>query len=148
MKYTHHITVDLPRDKVISLFDSQENMFKWQPGLKEITPISGVQGEEGAKMKLFYDMGKRKVEMIETILKKDLPDEFTGSYEATGVYNIVKNTFEADGEKTKWTVENEFQFSNLMMKIMGFLMPGAFKRQSFKFMELFKNFAESEEESE
>ncbi len=62
MKYTHHITIDLSRDKVIALFDNQENMFKWQPGLKEVTPISGVQGEEGAKMKLFYDMGKRKGE--------------------------------------------------------------------------------------
>ena len=144
MKYSHSIIIDRPREEVISLFDNQDNMFKWQPGLKDITPVSGVQGEEGAKMKLNYEMGKRKIEMLETIIKKDLPREFSGTYEAKGVYNEVRNYFEETPDnKTKWVSENEFQFSNLMMKVMGFLMPGAFKKQSFKYMELFKKFAES-----
>ena len=144
MKYSHSIIIDRPREEVISLFDKQDNMFKWQPGLKDITPVSGVQGEEGAKMKLNYEMGKRKIEMVETIIKKDLPREFSGTYEAKGVYNVVRNYFEETPDnKTKWVSENEFQFSNFMMKVMGFLMPGAFKKQSFKYMELFKKFAES-----
>jgi len=144
MKYSHSIIIDRPREEVISLFNNQDNMFKWQPGLKDITPVSGVQGEEGAKMKLNYEMGKRKIEMVETIIKKDLPREFSGTYEAKGVYNVVRNYFEETPDnKTKWVSENEFQFSNFMMKVMGFLMPGAFKKQSFKYMELFKKFAES-----
>ena len=30
MKYTTEIIIDLPRSKVIELFDSTENMYKWQ----------------------------------------------------------------------------------------------------------------------
>jgi hypothetical protein len=38
-------------------------------------------------------MNSREIEMIETILVRDLPNEFSGTYEAKGVFNIVKNTF-------------------------------------------------------
>ncbi|WP_337251640.1 hypothetical protein [Maribacter halichondriae] len=38
--------------------------------------------------------------------------------------------------------ETDFQFEGFMMKTMGFLMPGAFKKQSKKYMEDFKAFAE------
>ncbi len=90
-------------------------------------------------------MGKRKMTMIETITKKNLPDEFNGTYETDGAFNIVNNRFtELDGGKTHWISESEFQFSNFFMKLMGKLMPGAFKKQSQKFMDNFKNFAEGQ----
>ncbi|MEO2058942.1 MAG: SRPBCC family protein, partial [Mesonia sp.] len=38
--------------------------------------------------------------------------------------------------------ESEFQFSSFAMKVMGFLMPGAFKKQSLKYMKDFKAFVE------
>ena len=55
-----------------------------------------------------------------------------------------ENIFEElpDG-RTKWTSKTEFQFAGFMMKVMGFLMPGAFKKQSKKYMNDFKAFAES-----
>jgi hypothetical protein len=88
-------------------------------------------------------MGNRIVEMTETILVRNLPDEFTGSYEAKGVYNIVKNRFQKiTDDKTKYITEQEFQFKGFM-KCIAFLMPGAFKKQSVKYLNSFKNFAES-----
>ncbi|WP_340075095.1 SRPBCC family protein [Leptobacterium sp. I13] len=143
MKYQHEIVINLPRAAVIQKFDSTENMKHWQRGFMGMEPISGNPGEEGAKSTLTYQMGKRKITMIETIAHKNLPEEFHGTYEADGVYNIQENYFEAiDDNATKWISDSEFRFSGFMMKFIGFIMPGAFKRQSYQYMVDFKNFAE------
>ena len=143
MKYTNEVIIDLPLKKVLELFDSEENMFKWQPELISFEHISGDKGEEGAKSNLLYKMGKREVEMVETIIKKDLPGEFNFTYEAKGVWNEMKNSFvEVDPSKTKWISHSEFRFSGFM-KLIGFLMPGSFKKQSQLALDRFKAFAES-----
>jgi hypothetical protein len=145
MKYTQSIHINLPRKRVIELFDNPENLAKWQPGLLKFEHISGEPGTTGAKARLLYKMGKRETEMIETVTLRELPEKFHGTYQARGVLNIQENYFEeVDENTTKWTSTSEFKFSNLPMKVMGWLMPGAFKKQSYTFMELFKTFAESE----
>ena len=142
MKYQNEIVIDLPVEKVVALFDDPENLKHWQPGLQSFEHISGTPGQPGAKSRLQYKMGNRDIEMIETITKRNLPEEFSGTYEAKGVYNIISNHFIPVGEnKTKWVTETEFQFSGFM-KLMGWFMPGAFKKQSQKFLEQFKAFAE------
>ena len=144
MRYSTEVEINLPVSRVIELFDSTENLAKWQPGFISLEHLSGSPGQTGAKSRLKYKMGKRDVEMIETITKRNLPAEFHGTYEAKGVYNIQKNYFTSiDANKTKWTSESEFQLKG-MMKIMGWLMPGMFKKQSQKFLNLFKAFAEKE----
>lgn len=143
MKYTTEITIDAPRDKVIDKLDNAENMKHWQRGLVEYKVLSGTPGQEGAKMELHYDMGKRKLVLIETIIKNKLPFEWHATYDTKGVHNIQKNYFhELEDGRTKWISEAEFQFSGLMMKIMAFLMPGAFKKQSMKYARDFKAFVE------
>lgn len=143
MKYTTEIEINKPIDEVIVLFDNVDNMDKWMEGLQSFEPISGVPGEVGAKSRLVFKMGKREIEMIETITVRNLPDEFSGTYEAKGVFNIVKNKFvKVSDNTTKYIGEQEFQFKGFM-KIIAFLMPGAFKKQSMKYMVDFKNFAES-----
>ncbi|MFY0652017.1 MAG: SRPBCC family protein [Cyclobacteriaceae bacterium] len=144
MKYTLDIDIDLPRDRVIELFDSTENLKKWQPELVSFEHISGEPGQKGAKSKMLYKMGKREVEMIETITKRNFPDAFNGTYEAKGVMNWANNTFEeVNSNKTKWISENEFQFGGFM-KLIGFFMKSSFPKQTFKYMEQFKAFAENE----
>jgi len=144
MKYSLEFKIHKPMDRVIELFDSVDNLKKWQPELLSFEHLTGEPGKVGAKSKLLYKTGKKEFEMIETLLVKNLPEEFTGTYETRGMKTRVKNKFEKiDENSTKWIVENEFQL-NGFMKIMAFIMPGAFKKQSFKFMERFKTFAESE----
>ena len=88
-------------------------------------------------------MGKREIEMIETITVRNLPEEFSATYETKGVYNTVKNKFVSLSEnRTRYISEQEFQFSG-MMKFIGATMPGAFKKQSQKYMQQFKEFAEN-----
>lgn len=145
MKYTITITINLPRTRVIELFDNEENLKEWQPGLVKTEHISGEPGKEGAQMRMWFKMGKREVEMLETIKLNQLPERIDTTYDANGVYNLQENYFiKLDDNTTQWKSVCEFKFSSFAMKVMGWLMPGAFKKQSRKFMDLFKEFAERE----
>ena len=44
MHYSVDIEIDLPRDRVIELFDSTENLYKWQRGLQSFEHIEGEPG--------------------------------------------------------------------------------------------------------
>jgi uncharacterized membrane protein len=144
MKYTNEVVINKPIEKVVELFDNPDNMSKWMEGLLSFEPLSGKPGQPGAKSRLKFKMGRREIEMIETVVIRNLPDEFTGTYEAKGVYNIVKNRFiKISDNTTKYLSEEEFQFKGLM-KLMGILMPGAFKKQSLKYLTNFKNFVENQ----
>ena len=92
MKYTTEILINKPIDDVIWKMNSSENMVHWQEGLVSTEHISGVPGEFGAKMKLNYDFGNRKIELIETITKSNFPSEFHATYN-TKAYTIFKRIF-------------------------------------------------------
>ncbi|RMH63125.1 MAG: SRPBCC family protein [Calditrichaeota bacterium] len=142
MRYTVEIDIDLPRAKVIELFDNPDNMKYWQKGFISLEHISGEPGREGARSRLKYKMGNREIEMIETITKRNLPDEFSGTYETQGVWNLNKNYFlEPSPGSTRWRADIEFKF-NGFMKVIAFLIPGSFKKQSLTYMKDFKTFAE------
>lgn len=144
MKYSVEIEINQPINKVIELFDNVDNMKQWMEGLQSFEHISGTAGQVGAKSKLTFKMGSREIEMIETITVRNLPAEFSGTYEAKGVFNIVRNKFQSIGEsKTKYISEQEFELAGFM-KLIGFLMPGTFKKQSMKYLQDFKNFAENQ----
>lgn len=144
MKYTSEVTINAPREKVVGLFDSKENLAKWQPGFISMEHLSGEHGKVGAKYKMKYKMGKREVEMVETITAINFPDNFGATYEAKGVWNEIKNHFEElPNGKTRYWTDNEFKMKG-MMKIMAWIMPGAFKKQSQKYLDLFKGFVETE----
>lgn len=142
MKYTIDIEINKPLDKVIELFDNPANLDKWMPGLVSFEHISGVSGQPGAKSRLKFKNGKNEFELIETILVRDLPKEFTGTYEAGGMKQHAKNSFiSVSSDKTRFVSEQEYTFSGFM-KIMAFFMAGVIKKQSVKCLVLFKDFAE------
>ncbi len=143
MKFSVSIEIDKPLDDVIRLFDDPDNLYKWMEGLESFEHLDGVPGQVGARSRLRFKMGKREFEMIETITERDLPRSFEGTYDADGVVNVVRNKFEPLGEdRTLYTSENEFQFRGFM-KLVALVMPGAFRKQSMKYLEDFKRFAES-----
>ena len=143
MKYTVELTIGLPRERVIELFDDSDNLPKWQEGLRSFEHMSGEPGHPGARSRLLYDMGRRQVEMIETIEKRALPDEFSGIYEASGVWNRVENRFYDEGpDLTRWQIDTEFRFSGVM-KVLSLFMRSSFPKQTLETMEHFKEFAES-----
>jgi carbon monoxide dehydrogenase subunit G len=144
LDYTTSIIIDLPRARVIDLFDDPANLAKWQKGLQSFEHLSGEAGKPGARSKLVFQMGKRRMEMIETVTRRDLPDAFDGTYEVDGVLNIVENRFtEVGPDKTLLETRNIFEMKGFMMSLMGWLMPGMFRKQSEKYAEAFKAFAEN-----
>lgn len=144
MRYTTEVIIDLPREQVIELYDSVENMYKWQPGLKSIQVIRGEPGREGCRSELVYEARKGDLTMTETITKRDLPEEFHAVYKSQGVTNEMHNYFtEVNEYKTRWRIINVFRFKGLMA-LMAPLMRTAFSKNMLLNMERFKTFAENE----
>lgn len=142
MKFTLEMDIDLPRARVIELFDNPGNMKEWQPGLVSFEHRSGQRGRPGAQSKLVYRMGQKQLEVIETVTSRNLPDEFSGTYESDVMWSRVENRFiELDENRTRWVVGSEIRPEGFF-KMIAFMMPGAFKKQTLHFMRGFKEFAE------
>lgn len=142
LTYTLEITIDKTRAEVVELFDSVENLYKWQPELQKYEHISGEPGKPGAKARLSYKFGKRDYEMIETMAVNNLPDEMHGSYEMGGTLNEIQNYFsETPDGKTIYRIDNTFHLKGFM-KFMAWIYPGMFKKQTMKFLKRFKDFCE------
>jgi len=58
MMYSCEVEINVPRSKVIELFDNPGNMPKWQPDLIRFEPISGNPGHPNAKSLFIYRSGK------------------------------------------------------------------------------------------
>ncbi len=143
MTYTNETVIDLPREKVIELFDNPDNLKEWMPDLISIEHISGTPGQPGAKSVLRFKMGKRKMAMTETVTVRNLPEEFSGNYEMNQVFNEVKNKFiELGSSKTKLVTESTFKFSGIM-RLLSIFMKGTFVKTSQRNLERFKTFAEA-----
>lgn len=143
MKYNTEVEIALSRQQVIALFDNPERLREWQPNLQEKELLSETAGQEKARTRLVYQMGKRRVEMIETVTKRDFPAQFDAFYEAKNVQNWVSNAFTAVSEnRTRWVLSSEFKCSGIV-GLMAFFAPGMFKKQTLKTMQQFKAFAEA-----
>ncbi|GAA1499201.1 SRPBCC family protein [Paeniglutamicibacter kerguelensis] len=144
MEFTNEITVNVPRNRFIELFDDPENLKLWQKGLLSFDAVSGTPGEPGTTSRLLYKQGRGTMEMVETVTRRKLPDAFDGTYDAKGVHNVCKNEFhDVDGISTRWVAHNTFEFSGFM-KIVGLLFGSMFPKQNLKTMNEFKSFAEAQ----
>ena len=144
IKYTEEIEINTNIDTVIALFDNPYNMQKYMEGIESYKVVEGNIREVGAKAEMTVLMGEKKIIMIEEIITNNLPEEKKVTYTADGVYNIVTNKFiKVSENKTKFINEQEFEFKGFM-KIIGFFMPSAFKKQSRVYLEDFKEFAENQ----
>jgi carbon monoxide dehydrogenase subunit G len=142
MKYTCTTIIKKPIEEVLEKFLNPESLKHWQPGFVSITPLSGAAGQVGSKAKYTVQMGKRQMELIETVVKNDLPNEFTVQFNSGKLVNTVSNHFKViDANTTQNDCTTEFELSG-MMKIVGWLMPGAFKKQTMVYMNNFKAFVE------
>ncbi|MFT4758282.1 MAG: hypothetical protein ACI9XO_000620 [Paraglaciecola sp.] len=89
-------------------------------------------------------MNGREMELLETVTVRNLPNEFSGIYVHKYMTNSMVNKFDwLSAKQTRWTAEIEYtQLNGFMIKMMVFLMPGMFKKQTQKWLNQFKGFAE------
>lgn len=142
MKYTTEIIINKPRDLIIETFENSSLLPHWQRGLKRSRVVSGKDGEVGSKRKLYITMEGQSIKMTETIIKKNLPEEWHGKYTSKGMESIQQNFFEALSDtQTRWTSHSEFKFSGFM-KLISKLLPDIFKKRSVLVQQDFKAFIE------
>lgn len=149
MKFTCSVTIDLPRKRVIELFDSVENLKEWQDGFYSFQPLEGEEGKNGSTAAITYFMGKEKRKMVitETIIDNSLPDYFLGSYVSPHTVNTMKNVFTDLGGQTRYDAEIHYsQFKGFIIKIIARFKPDMFQKQVQKWLNQFKEFAEREGE--
>ncbi|MEV0646518.1 SRPBCC family protein [Phytomonospora sp. NPDC050363] len=153
MKYTVSIEIALPREKVAQLLADPAHIPKWLRGMVLHEPVSGVHGQVGTKSRVVMRTGQQEFEGIETITRREpadlhgIPKEqvvhFDREIAGEGMWSVTRDRLtEAGPETTLWESENEYRFSGVMMRLVGLLMPGAFRKQSRQHMEDFKAFAE------
>ena len=118
-------------------------MKEWMEGLQKVEHISGEPGKAGAKSKLHFLHKKREMVLTETILEENLPKQIKFSYESPMGYNEVEMEFEPIGDSQVKQINNSYFELKGFMKIMGVFMKGAFKKQSLKYLDAFKQYAEN-----
>lgn len=145
MKFSCSIEINLARNRVIELFDNPDNMKKWQDGLVSFEHLEGEPGQVGAKSKLVYQNGKKTFDLYEHITVRNLPDEFSGYYDHVAMRNSMINRFvELDANRTCWTCDLSYEFKTPAWRFFSLFMKGMFKKQTQKFLDNFKKFAEAE----
>ena len=149
MKYAFEIEIDVPYRVMIQLLEDPANLPSWQPELTSHTLLAGTQGQVGAQSKLTYSMNGRPMEITELVTVRDLPNERSSRYDAPGMIMHVTSRFADIGpESTFWRHESEIEFTNFLTRLVAFFMPDVFRNQSWRYMNLFKRFAEQTYEGE
>ncbi|MBT8274335.1 MAG: SRPBCC family protein [Bacteroidia bacterium] len=141
MKFSCSVNIKQSKEKVAQYFADPTLLHHFQDGFKSKTLISGVEGEKGAKSTMVYE----KLELLETILENNLPDEFHALYEHKHMTNTMRVNFEtlADGS-TEYTSEIDYtKFNGFMIKLIAKLFPGMFRKQVLKWMLQFKDYCEN-----
>ena len=145
MKYNCSIKINKPLIEVVELWTDENNFYNWQDGFQSIKLTSGNKNEIGAVSQILIQQGKMNIELTETILVNNLPEERTAKYVHVHMTNTQTTRFVAVNDNiTEYISEVEYtQFNGLALKLMAKLFPGKFKAQSEKWMVQFKVFAES-----
>lgn len=153
MKYTVSIEIAMPREKVAQLLADPAHLPKWLRGLVLHEPLRGVHGQVGTTSRVVMQMGQQKFEATETITRREPADlcgisngsavHFEREIVGEGMWSAVCDRLtEAGPDTTLWLQESEYRFSGLLMRLVGLLMPGTFRKQSLQHMQDFKAFAE------
>lgn len=144
MKYTCRIEIQVPIKDVVALWQDEYYFSKWQDGFESITHLSGTPNTKGATARLIFN-GKQRMELKETIIVNNLPNEKKALYVHKHMTNTQTTRFNKINEvTTQYISEVEYmQFNGLFIKLMARLLPNMFKKQSEKWMLQFKTFAES-----
>lgn len=144
LSYTSEITINKPLDTSFSKIVNLDTMKHWQEGLISIEHISGTPRKVGSIIILNYQFGNQKMKLTESVTHRDNNASIHFNFDSKMMHNIQKNSFEAiDKRTTKWICENQFLPRSFKARIMLFLIPKAFKKQTQKYLTNFKNYVEN-----
>jgi hypothetical protein len=153
MKYSNMIEIAQSRERVAQLLADPAYLPRWLRGMVLHEPIHGVHGQLGTESRVVMQSGQQRFEITETITRRDPTDlhniprdtvvDFERESVGEGMWNRVRDRLtEVDAETTHWVSESEYRFDGLLLRMVGLVMPGTFRKQSQQHMEDFKAFAE------
>ena len=131
---------------VADYFANPEFLGEYQEGFIKKELIGGEFGRENSVSKMYYKMGRGTMELTETILKNNLPDQFSAFYFHKHTENTMTSNFIAiDNKSTRYDAEIHYtKFKGIMVNIMKTLFPSMFKKQVQKWLDNFKIFVEKQ----
>ncbi len=145
MKYTETVTINESRENVIKTLRNVEESFQWMEGLTKFELLSGENEAVGSKYIMEFNQKGKVSRMTETIEAFDPPSKMVMIYEAGGVWNKTINTFEDNGDKTVYHMDNVFKFKFPLILFLP-LFKKLFRKETRKGMDALKNHIESKKE--
>lgn len=143
MKSKTEVLIQAPRDKVLEMWQSFEDQKKWQKGLESLELRNGKPGYIGTQTYYTYKMGRKRLDMQETLIHNNLPSEYQVLQEADYVISRHKYYItEPEPGKTLWTTISETRFQSLGLRFMAWLSPGLFEKEQQKTLEAFRDYVE------
>jgi len=153
MKYRNSIEIAQPRARVAQLLADPVHLPRWLRGMVLHEPVRGEHGQLGTVSRVVLQSGKQTFEITETVTRREpsdlqeIPREVVVVFEresvGAGIWSVVRDRLtEIDPRSTLWVSDSEFRFDGVLMRLIGFVMPGSFRKQSQQHMEDFKAFAE------
>jgi carbon monoxide dehydrogenase subunit G len=153
MKYRNSIEIAQPRDRVAAVLADPAHLPNWLRGMVLHEPIRGEHGQVGTTSRVVLQSGKQTFEIIETITRREPADlteiprgavvHFERESVGGGMQGVVRDRLtEVNPETTLWVSDSEYRFDGLIMRMIGLVMPGTFRKQSQQHMEDFKAFVE------
>ena len=93
-----------------------------------------------------YEYRGKPMTLVETILDDKLPEEHTASYKHPMMENTLITRFEETADsKTRYSIEVDYYAINgIVPRLLARFFPKMFTSQGKKWMERFKQFAESQ----
>ena len=146
MKFNCRVDIDLPREKVVALFQDNEKRKIWDKSFISIESVTGPPGENGSTSLIMFKAGIKAQELRETIIENGLPDFFSAKYEHKHMDNTMVNHFRSlSDHQTRYEAEVEYlEFRGFMAKMLAFMFSGVFTRQVQRHLQAFKEYAEKE----
>ncbi|MFT5723623.1 MAG: hypothetical protein ACI9JN_000740 [Bacteroidia bacterium] len=144
MKFTGSTIINRKKSLVTDLFINPDYLKEYQDEFQNKELLEGEQGQVGAVSKMYFDDGKRKMELIETITKNDLPDTLEAFYHHKHMDNTMTCIFkDLVDNKTEYACAFDYvAVLGSVPKLMFRLFPNVFGKQGEKWMKQFKVFVE------
>ena len=145
MKYSCEVLIDVKKDVCIQLWFDESRLIDWQDGFQSKKWIDGKAYAVNSKADIVFEQNGRRLELLEHVLENQLPDFYLGEYIHKHMTNTQKVIFKAiESDKTLIITEVDYsQFNGIMPRLMAFLFPGLFRKQSQKWLDQFKTMAEN-----
>lgn len=144
MKYIVETDISAGWEKVVSIFDSVESLFRWQASLRKIDLVNGMRGREGSTLRLVYRAGLFRLVVLESVKQRSSINDFIVVYQTRRLCCQARHRFIAiEPEKTRWSMECEIK-CNGILRILAVLWPQYFYQKTYKYMRAFQAYIETD----